>query len=92
MLSDYPRLKKRLIDMRPSTGGSKIRPPVATFRLKPNGMNQINSFWPLVESAKALIQRKSTLNFRLLFSYTGARVQPSANSALRFHDPLQEMR
>ena len=44
MLPDYPRLKYRLIDIRPLTGGSKIRPPVATFRRKPNGMNQINSF------------------------------------------------
>ena len=35
---------------------------------------------------------KSTLKFRLLFSYTGTRVQPSANSAVRLHDPLQEMR
>ena len=30
--------------------------------------------------------------FRLLFPYTDTRVQPSANSALRFHDPLQEVR
>jgi len=32
------------------------------------------------------------LQFRFLFSYTGTRVQSSANSALRFHNPLQEMR
>jgi hypothetical protein len=37
-------------------------------------------------------QEKSTLQFRLLFSYTGTRVQPSANSALRLHNPLQEVR
>ena len=30
--------------------------------------------------------------FRFLFPYTGIRVQPSANSAMRLHDPLQEMR
>lgn len=35
---------------------------------------------------------KSTWQFRLLFAYTGTRVQPSTNSALRLHDPLQEMR
>jgi len=32
------------------------------------------------------------LRIRFLFAYTGTRVQPSANSAVRFHDPLQEMR
>jgi hypothetical protein len=37
-------------------------------------------------------QEKSTLSFRLLFSYTGSRVQPSANSALRLRGPLQEVR
>ena len=35
---------------------------------------------------------KSTLNIRLLFAYTCNRVQSSANSAVRFHDPLQEVR
>jgi len=32
------------------------------------------------------------LHIRLLFSYTRIRVQPSTNSALRLHDPLQEVR
>ena len=36
--------------------------------------------------------RKSTLQFRLLFSYTPTRVQYSANPALRFHASLQELR
>ena len=44
MLPDYPRLKKRLMEYTPLAGGSKIRLPVATFRRKPNGMNQISSF------------------------------------------------
>ena len=47
MLPDYPRLTWLI-------KGSELRPPVATFHLKPNGMNQINSFCALVESAKAL--------------------------------------
>ena len=32
------------------------------------------------------------MHIRLLFSYTAIRVQPSANSTLRLHNPLQEMR
>ena len=37
-------------------------------------------------------QEKSILHIRLLFSYTGTRVQHSADSVLRLHDPLQEVR
>ena len=38
-------------------------------------------------------REKSTwLHVRLLFSYTDIRAQPSANSALRLHNPLQEVR
>ena len=44
MLPDYPRLKKRLMEYTPLAGGSKIRPPVATSRRKPNGIKKIYSF------------------------------------------------
>jgi hypothetical protein len=37
-------------------------------------------------------QEKSTLNVRLLFSYTAIRVQSSANFGNATSDPLQEMR
>jgi hypothetical protein len=44
MLPGHPRLKNRLMNIRRLTGESKIRPPVATFRYKRNGMNKIDSF------------------------------------------------
>jgi hypothetical protein len=47
MLPDYPRLKNWLMDIRPLTGRLMIHRPVATFRRKPIGMNQIYSFGDL---------------------------------------------
>jgi len=37
-------------------------------------------------------QKKSTLYFRLLFSYTDPCIQSSPNPAVRLHDSLQEVR
>jgi hypothetical protein len=88
MLPDHPRPKNRLMGMRPLQGGSKIRPHLANYPRKQNGMNKIYSFRSLVVfcpgSDSVEIHIESSLFILLYF----LRVQSSANSAVRLHDSL----
>jgi hypothetical protein len=75
--------------------------PFTLASILPEGRREINCSGPnrlkahdlgSHQPSRAIQDEHIALDFRLLFSYTGVRVQPSANSAMRFRDPLQEVR